>query len=229
MRVYAASTAGPYHKAQGKENQDWYATQEEAPCLFAGVTDGAGSHENSLEGGKLVLREAFAYLEEHAPYSTTPLEEVLAGAVEHAHGCLLKQAEVKTMGCTLALAVLRGDSWGVIVVGDAFAVLHRGEEDHEVLMPEAVGEFANVTELMSGSTINPVAASGVGNLQALSLSSDGLYNRTTTRGEAITGFWKPLVRQAQEGTLRMEELLSYMEGKDLLEDDTTLVMIVKDW
>lgn len=221
------SKTGPGHEHLGKENQDYCSGWVAGDWAALALADGAGSHELSLQGAELMVHTALDSLREVVDTPEGCTEELLEELVYSLQGLLRSQEDYRQMGCTLALALVGRQKWVVALVGDAFAVVHEGEGQHRLLATPQVHEFANVTELMSSSKINPAIFSGDA-LEGLSLSSDGLDHLSLQGDQATKGFWEPLVQRAQRGELSVDALLEHLSARELLDDDTTLAMVVRN-
>lgn len=220
--LHFAGIPGPHHEALGQESQDFaaWAPLSKIEGVVLAVADGAGSHEHSREGARLASLAAVYALRDQEFFD----EAILEGALHAAHEVIQEQSLVKSMGCTLALAVLLPTSWVAGVVGDAFVVVHRTAEDHHLVQAPAQGEFVNITDLLSNKVISPFTTSGAEAVLGASVSSDGLLQTSVSAQGATSGFWTPLVTRAMKDSLDLEAFLGYMASRDLITDDTTLLM-----
>lgn len=213
---------GPYHLKKGEESQDSMSYYTDEDLSLIAVADGAGSHENSKEGSQLVVDYAIQYMKEHVEELGID-EELIEATIEECHKLLRSQDNFKSMGCTLAIAASDGLSWAAGVVGDAFAVIHLRDGEHKLVQPVKDFEFANVTELLSGSEINPAVESGM-DLIGVSVSTDGLLHKSVSDGAPLSQFWNPLVDRGFKKDLDLNNFFEYMSSKHFIDDDTTLVM-----
>lgn len=214
MNIFAASSIAPGHN----ENQDWfdYALGETNILV---VADGAGSQADSAAGARLVCN---AIIEAVFAYGATPLE-----AIELARDTLLEEPNHAQMGCTVALAIEVGPVWDVAIVGDSYAIVEQAGE-LSLLEAPPISEFANITTLMNSKNFKVQEFSGLTNVDAIALSTDGLYHSTVQAGAPVERFWTPIFERAKSNSLEIPELFAYMDGKELLSDDTTLIVATKD-
>lgn len=225
MTINAGTIAGPHHKNLGEENQDaLYSLQENGYTIIA-CADGAGSLENSGVGASMAAATA---VEEAMDSLITGngIDEALHRGVEMARDAIMAREDYAIMGCTLSLAVNTPNGWGVALVGDAFAVVSQSVDDHLLIHREPDSEYANITKLITSNDYDPMYVYGEGPVAAISVSSDGLTNLSVNIGErqASENFWTPIVQRALNGNMDVQSFLEYMEQKEKLYDDTTLVI-----
>ena len=228
--VLEGSLVGPYHRKNGEEGQDFggFLLTPDGSAVVA-VADGAGSHEHSLAGATLLVTRVLEQVEAHGrehggPISENLLEEVALQAREE----LLAHEHARAMGATLAIAAAGPWGWSAWVVGDAFALISFGVEHHLMVQPVKTAEFANFTELMSSPIITPLKVSGPEAPLSISASSDGLLGSMTSRGLPAGSVWATLMKKALGGTLDLQKFFRFLEVKKRIEDDTTLVMAVRE-
>jgi hypothetical protein len=223
--AYLGTVEGPYHRKNGIPNQDvayWHETEE----LFIGaVADGAGSLKHSDVGAFDAASAAVTAVYE--ALATVPFEELVARGIEAGQAAQLANEDYKEYGSTLTMVILAADGrWAAGGVGDSFAVIHLEDGSHELVTGTAIGEFANITELLTSKEIHPLYADGDGAV-GFSLSSDGLENVALSKKEAHPGFWNGIRDKANDGSLRVDELFGWLDSLDRIVDDTTLLTAVK--
>lgn len=224
MSVYSGTVTGPRHKRDGKNNQDSLSYLEENDYIVIAVADGAGSLERSEIGSQLaastVVNEVMDFLQDGVDF-----EESISMGIEKTREVLLSRDDAKMIGCTLAVAVLsKQGGWGAGIVGDAFAVISTHPDTHKFIQPESNEEFANVTKLLTSKDYAPLITSGTEQVVTIAVSSDGLENTSTKDGVASDKFWSPIIRKVVNDNMDIQAFLYYMNDKELIYDDTTLVI-----
>ena len=229
-KIHSGSITGPYHERRGEDSQDYYASQvvsaSGGDVAVVIATDGAGSHARSLEGATITTEELLSRCVELAREEDFS-QGSLAQALDEVRAIILQEDGYREMGCTVAVAIVGESSWCAGVLGDAFIVLHHGDGSHEFLQGDSISEFANVTELITSKEVHPVFASGDETLRGVSASSDGLESMSIERGEPLPGFWNTLLAHMEGDEFSMDDFLSFLKGKGLLEDDTTLITALR--
>lgn len=215
---------GPYHVFKGEPNQDYfrYENFESRGIVLIAVADGAGSLDLSGEGAKLSTGIAMEHMVNHAE-EAMDFQVLLREAIGRARERLLNEPEFKRMGCTLTLAAASRDNWAVATVGDSFAVISTEERGLELIQAPSSSEYANVTKLLTSKDPEIHVVGGLEPLDFLAVSTDGLETTALEDGKPFPGFWNVLMEKSRNEELDLEELFTFMEGKDLISDDTTLV------
>lgn len=228
---------GPYHLKKGIPSQDYWGYLNRNNVAIIAVADGAGSHRLAEHGAKFCVDLLIELLEEKLfetddnfdslPEIVKKLDEdEVKEVVFDVHSQLHEFDEFSEMGCTLAVVVMDESQAITVVVGDAFAVLHDEDGTHHLIQQEQIGEFVNLTELMSNETIHPVSFSSE-NIVGASVSSDGLEHLSIDFEGPTPNFWNPLLNRLKRGELNAQSFVEFLDNKDLLDDDTTLVMAVR--
>jgi hypothetical protein len=222
---FVGSVAGPHHRKNDIPNQDvahWY----DAGDLFIGaVADGAGSLKHSDVGAFQAAKTAVEAI--HEALKTTPFDELIPLGIEAGRTAQVANDDYKEFGSTLTLVVMKSNGdWTAGGVGDSFGVIHMEDDSHELVTGTAVGEYANITELLTSKSIHPLYATGTGAI-GFSLSSDGLENVALSKGEAHPGFWNGIRDKAIAGDLEVSALFDWLDSLDRIVDDTTLLTAVK--
>lgn len=226
VMVNAGTIMGPHHQLRGEDNQDAFQYLVENGWGVVAVADGAGSLSASHIGAKIAASTSVNESMDALNSGCSPEEAVVVG-IESARDALLARDDYRKTGCTLALGVLTENGWATGVVGDAFTVLSYGENNHIIIRPDSVSEFANITKLLTSKDYGPRYASGSEELIALSVSSDGLDFASLKDGEPSSGFWNPMINRALEGDMDIQSFLYHMQDKEKIVDDTTLAIMTR--
>lgn len=225
LSIDAGTVVGPHHRDRETGNQDALAHLQENGHTVLAVADGAGSLAKSDIGAAVASSTAVEETMD-ALNGGVPLMEALTRGMEEARRVLLERDDRNEIGCTLALAAVSGSTWGVAVVGDAFAVVSLAEDHHVLVRPERQSEFANITPLITSRTFEPLYHHGEEgeDIVAISLASDGLENVSLESSGPSAGFWNPIVTRALNGGMDVGAFLQFMGDHDKLVDDTTLAI-----
>lgn len=227
ITVNAGTIVGPHHLKRGEENQDAFVYLTENGYGVIAVADGAGSlplsHIGAHIASSTAANEAMDALNSHCS-----AEEAVQKGIELAREALLNRDDVDKIGCTLAVGVITDEGWATGVVGDAFAVVSYDVDSHDLVQPEAISEYANVTKLLTSKDYNPLYVSGDEEIIALTVSSDGLEDTSLKDNFPSAGFWNPVISRALEGKMDVQAFLYYMNDNEKIYDDTTLVIATRD-
>lgn len=225
FQAFVGSVEGPYHRQNNIPNQDMPFWHEEGDWFIGAVADGAGSLKYSDVGAYDAASAAVQAI--WSSRDSAALEDLPAIGIEAARKTQMGYEEYKEYGSTLTIVILKSDgSWAAGGVGDSFGVIHLEDGSHEFITGTAVGEYANITELLTSLEIHPLYKSGEG-ATGFSLSSDGLENVAISKGEAHAGFWNGIRDKANDGSLNVQELFAWLDSLDRIVDDTTLLTAVK--
>ncbi len=224
FETFMGSIPGPYHVKEGLPNQDALLFHEEKGIVFAAVADGAGSLKFSDQGSHLAVETAVNFMTDNR--KKLELEELVKSAYEVARDKLQSIENYQEYGATLSLVALKetGEA-ATAALGDSFIVLHENEELHHLVTGTPSGEYANITQLLTSQKQNPIFSS-FENIRGASLSSDGLERVAIQNGEAFSGFWGGIYKQAQAGSLHVDKLFRWLASQDKIEDDTSLLTLV---
>jgi len=226
MRISAGTVESAPHRENNQGNQDSFAYLQENGYTVIAVADGDSSlGENSVTGASIA---AATSVEEtlDSLIAGNDIDEALHRGIEASREVLLSRDDRDTLGCTLSLAVKSHSSWGVALVGDAFAVVSQAEDDHTLICRNQDSSNPGNPKLLTDEAYEPLFMYGEGDIQAIAVSSDGLAGISLNISEKQVShdFWAPLVQQALEGNLDIQNFLNLMDQESQLQDDTTLVI-----
>jgi len=226
FKAYSGTVKGPYHRKNDLPNQDAVAWSDTGDFIVAAVADGAGSLKHSGTGAQAAADTAVrAVLEASTDVDFEDLPELALLAAQARQ----KSFEgYKEYGSTLTVIVMTSDGyWASGAVGDSFGVIHRDEGEHRLVTGTPIGDYANITELLTSDLIHPIYEHGE-SADGFSLSSDGLEYVAIQGKEAHPGFWNGLVSKAEDGSLNVDRFLAWLESLNKLSDDTTLLTVVTE-
>lgn len=227
ITVNAGTIVGPHHLKRGEENQDSVSYLTENGYGVIAVADGAGSLSLSHIGAHIASSTSVNEAMDALNSGCSPQESVQKG-IEIAREALLSRDDYKLLGCTLALAVITDDGWSVGVVGDAFAVVSYDIDNHELIQPEDVSEFANITKLLTSNDYSPLYVNGEDVLVSLAVSSDGLEETSLKDKSPSPGFWNPVVSRVIDGNMDIQAFLYHMNDNEKIYDDTTIAFMTRE-
>lgn len=228
IELSGATAIGPSHVQAGLPNQDSLTFADQDGLLLLAVADGAGSLARSDEGSELAVSTAIQSVWNLSRSSISQGESpdlvgALARAVLAARAGLLELDYWREAGSTLVVAALSVDSFAVAALGDSFAVAEHSSGELTLIQPPAVGEFANITELLGSA--DPTVRICSGELRALSglaLCSDAFEHGTLMQRVPTPGFWSQIFVMARGGGLNARELIKFMDGQGKIDDDATI-------
>lgn len=231
IKLSGATQVGPYHIQVGLPNQDAYDVIPGSGFLSLAVADGAGSLERSDEGSEVAVEVAAGMaadlmLAAQRENREPDLKQVLAEAILEARATIFTLDYWREAGSTLVLAMLSPDSFAVAVLGDSFAVVQDGAGDLLLVQPPSVGEFANITRLLTSddATVS-ICWGSLSDLSGLALCSDAFEQPTLEQRVPTVGFWSKVFSMARDGKLKAGELISFMDSQGKIEDDATLIAL----
>lgn len=234
LKISAATQMGPYHSKMGIPNQDAYDMILGEGFLSLAVADGAGSLERSDEGSELAVdvgagMAADLMLAADREGRIPDLPQILAESILEARFTMFTLEHWREAGSTLVLALLSQDSFAVAVLGDSFAVIQDGAGKLSLVQPPSVGEFANITKLLTSDDPTVSIASGpLSALSGLALCSDAFEQPTLESRVPTAGFWSTVFSMGRKGGLDVAELIEFMDGQGKIEDDATLIALATD-
>lgn len=242
-RWAAASEIGTSHIRNGDRLQDAYAVSVmRGDCVFAIVSDGAGSAEFGAYGAWLVCRTLTVLFRGwFRDNSDLPKNELLSDWIDEIRDRVAaisekKQSTPRQFASTLALVVSTPDETLAMHVGDS-AVVGRCGEEWEVLCWPENGEYASTTFFV---TDDPEPRLNITRYarkhDAFALFSDGVGDLALSHSEqtASPQFFTPMVRPVDnaQSAGRLPELSAklrtYLAGPAICErtdDDKTLILI----
>lgn len=247
MFVSSGTMTGPIHIAKGFPNQDAYnvLTNEEMGLTVVSLADGAGSLERSDLGAQKATEESCKFVESlyqndiflnaQSPIYTSQSSQkfsrnYLSSIVESAMWKtveVIQSEEDREIGSTLVLFAVDKNFWACCVVGDSFAVIHTKEDHYELLTSPTVGEFANITQLLTSRNIEVTTFEGRREeISGFALSSDGLeFVGVTKNVGPAPQFWNGVFSRVHYGNFSVEGFLNFLLSKGKIEDDTTLIAV----
>lgn len=242
-RWAAASEIGTSHIRNGVRLQDAYAVSIVGDdCIFAIVSDGAGSAEFSAFGAWLVCRSLTVRFRDWLrTNSELPNDELLFEWIDEIRDRITVIAErrgstPRQFASTLAAVIATPTETLTLHVGDSAVVGRRGEEWDVMCWPEN-GEYASTTYFV---TDDPEPRLNITRHprehEAFALFSDGVGDLALSHSEqtASPQFFNPMMRPVDNASDigRLPELSAklrtYLAGSAICErtdDDKTLVLI----
>lgn len=248
-KVVAASVTGRAHTGRGQGNEDAIRSVRLANgTTILALADGAGSASRAAEGATLAVAAATEALSKSLAGESESVElsdsllEAMA-AVRRALAARVRElrpearAKSRELSSTLLLAVLRGDTLGVLQIGDGAAVVGNRSGWRRITRPVR-GRHAGETVFVTSRGATDLAEVEVCALTAgesLALLSDGLEPVATamTSGEPHAPFFDPLVSfaGAERPPDRLEEELEEFLGSERVQsrssDDLSLILAVR--
>lgn len=233
--VIGDTVIGPPSKKRDTPNQDDFGyiqthDQNHTPHVLIAVADGAGSLDLSHFGAELAVQTV---LETGADCLHNTHESV--DNIAHIIGATARKAlndhpDRKHLGSTLAAAIANDTDYAVTITGDAFAVIAYDDGTHRLLQNPKVGEYANITKLLTSPRVDTTVYSGsMENVIGIAVSSDGLAHSTIdNQTETPTsGFWGTVFTKTADRSLDVQAVFEYMRSVDKIDDDTTMVVAVR--
>lgn len=242
-RWASASVIGTSHIQNGDRLQDAYAVAElRNGCIFAVVSDGAGSAEFGAFGAWLICRFLSVRFREWADETPElPTNEDLADWIDELRGRISAIAAgrgtvSRQFAATLAAIVVSPDETVTLHVGDSAIVGRKGAEWDVLCWPEN-GEYASSTYFVTddpGPRLNITRHPS--EHDAFTLFSDGVGDLALSHLEraAYTRFFDPMMRPVDvaSGGGRLidlsAKLATYLAGPSVCarsDDDKTLILI----
>lgn len=231
VELSGATAIGPYHVQMGIPNQDAYDLITAPGLVSLAVADGAGSLERSDEGSELAVEAgagtvADLIIRAQRQNEIPNLPEILAEAIIEARGAVLSLDYWDQAGSTLVLAALTEESFAVATLGDSFGVVQDRSGELRLVQPPSVGEFANITKLLTSDEFTISICWGpLSELSGIALCSDAFEQSTLEQRVPTAGFWNRVFSMGRAGKLDASELIRFMDGQGKIEDDATLVSL----
>lgn len=242
-RWAVASEIGTSHIQNGGRLEDAYAVSCMAnDCIFAVVSDGAGSAKFGVYGAWLVCRILTVRFREWLrDNSELPSDELLVDWIDDLRDrisaiAVQRESTPRQFAATLAAVLITPDEVLTLHVGDSAIVGRRGTEWDVLCWPEN-GEYASTTYFV---TDDPEPRLNIARQprehDAFALFSDGVGDLALSHSEqtAHKKFFVPMMRPVDVATEdgRLPDLSSklrgYLAGTAVCErtdDDKTLVLI----
>lgn len=227
VALAAGTKIGPHHAQSGTPNQDAYDYIEGPGLVTLAVADGAGSLEYSKEGAEMAVEAAVGMSADLIIQSSGPVDlvEVLKESMLEARNAVKTHPQWERAGCTLTLAAITEEYFAVGVVGDSFAVLQTADSALHLVQPPSVGEFANITKLLTSDDFTYSIVSGsTKDLLSIALCSDAFEQATLEKRVPTAGFWSKIFAMAFAGSLSIEQLIGFMDAQGKIEDDATMIV-----
>lgn len=228
FNLAGGSFTGPYHKLKKLPNQDkWNFIQEDNMIIIA-VADGAGSLKNSACGAELALTTAINFLQINKDILNLSIEELVKEAIIQASEKLKEQIDADQLGCTFSIGLINDEEYCLGIVGDAFGIVKEYDNEYLLIRPEQEGEYSNITKLLTSKTFPiEVKKGNIEDLEFMAVASDGMDLSSLDSGQSPTfGFWNKLKEWGKEKNFNIKEFLEFLNTKEKIDDDTTLVMAV---
>lgn len=236
--TYSGTLIGPPSKKRGKPNQDYadktfFSNKDGNTFTVIAAADGAGSLDLSHIGAELATQTVLETTRDYFTQSHYSVEQAAHIASYEARKELLNHPESSQLGCTLAFAIIDEiqDEYAISITGDAFAIIYTDDNEFELIQNPAAGEYANITKLLtSNNTDTTITIGSTENILGIAVSSDGLAHFTIENAtqSPTTGFWKTVFSKAQDGSLDIVSLFNYMNSLDKIDDDTTMVVAIRE-
>lgn len=242
-RWAAASQIGTSHIHTGGRLEDAYAVSHVAnDCIFAVVSDGAGSAKFGVYGAWLVCRTLKVHFRDWMrDNSGLPSDELLAEWIDGLRDRISTIADrresiPRQFAATLAALLITPDEILTLHIGDSAIVGRRGSHWDVLCWPEN-GEYAATTYFV---TDDPEPRLNISRQprehDAFALFSDGVGDLALSQSEqaAHLKFFAPMMRPVESATESgripdlSSKLKSYLAGPAVCErtdDDKTLVLI----
>lgn len=242
-RWAAASAIGTSHIRNGERLQDAYAVSIAGEdCVFAIVSDGAGSAEFGAYGAWLVCRTLSVFTRDWFRHSTeAPDDEVIKDWIDGirdriAEICERRGSKPRQFAATLAAVISTPAETLTVHIGDSAVVGRRCGEWDVLCWPEN-GEYASTTFFV---TDDPEPRLNIQryapDYDAFALFSDGVGDLALSYVDqsASPQFFNPMLRPVDNASDagRLLELSSklgdYLAGSSICErtdDDKTLILI----
>lgn len=242
-RWASASVIGTSHTQNGDRLQDAYAVTELADdCIFAVVTDGAGSAKFGAYGAWLTCRFlSVRFRESVQENSKLPTDEDLSDWIDELRDRIfaiaVRRGTVpRQFAATLAAIVVAPNEAVTLHIGDSAIVGRKGGNWDVLCWPEN-GEYASSTYFVTDDPEPRLEiARHPREHDAFALFSDGVGDLALSHLEraAHPRFFDPMMRpiDAAAGEGRLVELsaklANYLAGRSVCErtdDDKTLILI----
>lgn len=224
---------GPLHVRQGTINQDSFRSEqdEDGRAIFV-VADGAGSLDDSRHGADFTVDTIVEKWKEYSvDEQSTSVSTMIDTIIRETRKELLSFDNARQMGCTVAVVAVEKDgTWCAATVGDAFAVVQIDESTMMYVSSEP-HEYANITQLLTvAHEKNLVINSIEGDTLplAVAVASDGMSNASVYKGQAHVSFWKTVFDRILRKEATVGDLLEFMEERQKIDDDTTMIVAVDD-
>ncbi|MVO18277.1 PP2C family serine/threonine-protein phosphatase [Parasedimentitalea huanghaiensis] len=242
-RWAAASEIGTSHIRNGDRLQDAYAVSVmRGDCVFAIVSDGAGSAKFGAYGAWLVCRTlTVRFRGWFRDNSDLPSDELLSDWIDEVRDRIAaiadhRETTSRQFASTLAAVVSTPDETLTLHIGDS-AVVGRSNEEWDVLCWPENGEYASTTYFVTDDPEPRLNVSRYAReYDAFALFSDGIGDVALLNTEQVAPpkFFGPMMHPVDnaQGAGRLPELSAklgtYLAGTAICErtdDDKTLVLI----
>jgi hypothetical protein len=233
---------GPAHVKAKTRCQDAHRTFVlDSGTVIVAVADGVGSAERSDVGARFATHYAVDHLiEQLSTAGDRSVGDVMLGAVTATRDRLYSYAEqtetdLRSLACTLLIAVLRDGAAYMAHVGDGAIVARQAGKWVVASEPEQTTYVNYVTPLTSTNWRQACRIKAVSEVEALCLFSDGIERTCVSRdGQDYVvneGFFGPIYEAAtrassvEDATRRVASTLDGPRLAAASDDDKTLVMV----
>lgn len=215
MVINAGTIAGRTNFEE--ESKEAFAHLQEKGYTVIALADGEHSAVGASIAAATSVEEALDSL-----LLGNDIDEALHRGVLVARDVLLSR-ESTDLNCSLSLAIVSQDHWGIALIGNSYAVVSHDVVDHELFHRQ---RYTETSHLLVDDDFSPVYLYGEGKLTAVSLASDGMVDVALAEGLKKTeySFWVPVVQKTLDEGLLIEDLLERLKSKGEIKDDATLVM-----
>ena len=242
-RWAAASSVGTSHTRSGDRLQDAYAVSAlYQDCVFAVVSDGAGSAEFGAYGAWLVCRNLKVKFRDWlAINQVLPDDETLTAWIDDLRDMISqiarrREAEPRQFAATVAALLISPSDILALQIGDS-AIVGRCSSQWRVICWPENGEYASTTYFLTDEPqprLNIIRKPCTHD--AFALFSDGVGDLALSQSEQVAhpGFFEPMIMplDASSDAGRLpglsRELRDFLAGSSVCErtdDDTTLILL----
>lgn len=226
MREYKVR-GGTISAGEFKENRNSYAFLQENGYTVIAVSD--PGENNSAIGSSI---SAATSVEESLDslISGLTIEESLRRAFNIVRDILLSRDDVDELGCSLSVALITPNGWGVGIVGNSFAVVSKTVDEHSLICAE---ESSGVrTALLTDEIFTPFFDVQEGDPVAVSVGTRGLMKVATPKNEdnnhkLLKTFWDSVIAQSVSDDLDVEKFLEFINNEGRLSQDSSLIIASK--
>ncbi len=232
-----ASVIGSSHYKLYYNNQDSYAFYQDRNCIVGVVADGCGSGANSEVGAKLGVDFVVNFCKKHFRHNSFSVDLLQNALIEYLRNIVKNQQtneELEFIENYLFFTL-----FGFIIQPHQTFVFHSGDGLYQINDKQVIIEQENrpqylAKNLISGNSHIATEQIETNRLQKLLVSTDGLMhlNDKFRSGESVAGM-KSVDDffdndEHFENMISLPKLLSNLSiNKNILKDDTTLIMLKK--
>jgi Protein phosphatase 2C len=232
-----ASAIGSSHYKLYYNNQDSYHYYQDNSCIIGVVADGCGSGSNSEVGARLGVDFVVNFCKKH--FQNKPFDEVLLkkALVEYLKNIVKNQQTSEELD--FIENYLYFTLFGFVIQPHQTFIFHSGDgvyllNDQEVIIEQNNRPKYIAKNLISGNIELQIEVIETSNVQQLLIATDGLIHLSEKfeAGETIEGMNKTsdLFKNDDlfDDMIALPKLLTNLSlQKNILKDDTTLIMLKK--